>query len=244
MKKIIALLLCLVMCFALVACNSGNEVKEDIEVAGDGASPFEDMETPIDKAKEKMEKKIEEEKAKKEAESTENGVITSDTVPFVFPFNTSLSLVCTSGAGAWSDDLTLSPDGQFFGAYHDTDAGDTGEGYPNGTHYYCEYWGFVSDVEQTSDYSYACKIQGVGTQNVPGTEDIEEGILFKYTKPESLVNENEFVLYLPNTPVSVLPEGAKSWLVPLHGEFKEDTIGIYVFYSLSDERTYWTYPNR
>ena len=143
MKKIIALLLCLVVCFSLVACNSGNEVKEDIEVAGDGAEPVENkdsnVETPYDRAMDMVDKRLEDKKAEKEAEISENGVITSDTVPFVFPFDTSLSLVCTSGAGAWSDDLTLCPDGQFFGAYHDSDAGDTGEGYPNGTHYFCEH---------------------------------------------------------------------------------------------------------
>lgn len=250
MKKFISLILCVVLCVCLVACgsNNSNAPKEDIAVSGDGAEPLKDGETPIDRAKKKMEQKRQEEKAKEEAnegvKETENGVITSDIDYFVFNFETPLSLVCTSGAGAWSDDLTLAPDGQFFGSYHDSDMGDTGEGYPNGTHYLCEYWGFVKDVEFTTDYSYSFILDGVGTQNEPNTEMIEEGILFKYTKPESLVNGREFVLYLPNTPVSELPEGAKSWIVPLEGEFKGETIGRYIFYSLSDERAYWTIPGR
>ena len=40
-----------------------------------------------------------------------------------------------SGAGAWSTELVVSPDGSFTGYYHDTDMGDSGAGYPNGTRY-------------------------------------------------------------------------------------------------------------
>ena len=252
MKKFISLILCVVLCVCLVACgsNNSNAPKEDIAVSGDGAEPSTEAIKGASEAMAEAGKTAGEaidEAVKETADGvkyTENGVITSDVDYFVFNFETPLSLVCTSGAGAWSDDLTLAPDGQFYGSYHDSDMGDTGEGYPNGTHYLCEYWGFVTDVEQTSDYTYACKIDGVATQNEPDTEEIEEGMLFKYTKPESLVNGNEYVLYMPNTPVSELPEGAKSWIVPLEGEFKGETIGRYIFYSLSDERAYWTIPGR
>ena len=35
-----------------------------------------------------------------------------------------------SGAGAWSTELVVSPDGSFTGYYHDTDMGDSGADYP------------------------------------------------------------------------------------------------------------------
>ena len=38
-----------------------------------------------------------------------------------------------SGAGAWATSLELYEDGSFAGDYHDSDMGDSGDGYPNGT---------------------------------------------------------------------------------------------------------------
>ena len=37
-----------------------------------------------------------------------------------------------SGVGAWCTTLQIQPDGSFEGQYHDSDMGDTGDGYPNG----------------------------------------------------------------------------------------------------------------
>lgn len=44
-------------------------------------------------------------------------------------------------AGAWSTELVVSPDGSFTGYYHDTDMGDSGADYLNGTRYECDFSG-------------------------------------------------------------------------------------------------------
>lgn len=44
-----------------------------------------------------------------------------------------LTFAFSSGAGAWGTVLTVLEDGSFEGNYHDTNMGDTGEEYPNGS---------------------------------------------------------------------------------------------------------------
>ena len=42
----------------------------------------------------------------------------------------------SSGVGGWGTSLYIGLDGYFFGVYHDSDMGVSGEGYPNGTLFY------------------------------------------------------------------------------------------------------------
>ncbi len=65
-----------------------------------------------------------------------------------------------SGAGAWATSLKLSEDGSFVGGYHDSDMGDSGDGYPNGTIYVCGFSGKFSDPEPTEYQNiYSMKLQ-------------------------------------------------------------------------------------
>ena len=45
----------------------------------------------------------------------------------------------SSGAGGWATILKLNKDGTFTGQYYDSDLGDTGEDYPNGTVHFCTF---------------------------------------------------------------------------------------------------------
>ena len=46
-----------------------------------------------------------------------------------------------SGAGAWSTDMRILEDGSFWGEYHDSEMGETGENSPDGTIYCCSFYG-------------------------------------------------------------------------------------------------------
>ena len=52
-----------------------------------------------------------------------------------------IDLEFSSGAGAWGTGLTLAADGSFSGEYHDSDMGDSGDDYPDGTVYLCNFPG-------------------------------------------------------------------------------------------------------
>ena len=53
-----------------------------------------------------------------------------------------------SGAGAWSTDLQIRPDGTFTGQFHDSEMGESAEAYPDGTVYICEFSGRFSVVSR------------------------------------------------------------------------------------------------
>lgn len=50
----------------------------------------------------------------------------------------------SSGAGAWGTYFYLEKDGTFTGRFHDSEMGETGDGYPNGTVYISEFSGKFS----------------------------------------------------------------------------------------------------
>ena len=54
----------------------------------------------------------------------------------------------SSGVGGWSTDLRILEDGSFSGEYHDSEMGETGDGYPDGTVYCCSFTGRMSTVGQ------------------------------------------------------------------------------------------------
>ena len=70
------------------------------------------------------------------------------------PFDVPMKLMFASGAGAWDTLLTLHPDGTFEGNYHDTDAGDSGDGYQS-TEYVCKFHGRFGDIKQVTDASWS-----------------------------------------------------------------------------------------
>ena len=49
----------------------------------------------------------------------------------------------SSGAGGWSAGLRIGEDGSFTGDFHDSEMGDMGEEYPNGTIYCCSFSGRI-----------------------------------------------------------------------------------------------------
>lgn len=70
------------------------------------------------------------------------------------PFDTPMKLMFCSGAGAWDTLLTLHPDGSFEGDFHDTDAGDSGDGYQS-TEYVCRFHGRFGDIRQVTNASWS-----------------------------------------------------------------------------------------
>ena len=75
-----------------------------------------------------------------------------------------LNFVFSSGAGGWSTQLTLQPDGTFTGRYEDMDLGDMGEKNPNGTVYLCDFSGSFSQPGKVDDHSWTMILEYLSTQ--------------------------------------------------------------------------------
>ena len=137
-----------------------------------------------------------------EGEITADDLFASLPAPFVF----------ASGVGAWDTQVSIAPDGSFAGTYHDSDMGDTGEGYPNGTEYICEFSGQFSQPTQVDDHTWSVQLESLSYDGTPETEEIQDGIRYVYSTPYGIEGGQEFLIYLPFTPVADLPEGFRSWV--------------------------------
>ena len=127
--------------------------------------------------------------------------LTADSMEFSF----------LSGAGAWSTNLSLNRDGSFAGVFHDSEMGEMGDDYPNGTVYICAFSGAFTEIQQISEYAYSMKLAEIRTEHQEGEEWIEDGIRYVASGPHGLNDSTEFVLYLPDTPVDQLSEGFLIW---------------------------------
>ena len=134
----------------------------------------------------------------------------------------------SSGAGGWATELKVFSDGSFQGHYYDSDMGDTGVDYPNGTQYDCQFRGKFSTPEQVSNYSYAMQVVKIEQVQPTGKEEIIDGVKYVYSDPVGVTDGAKMYIYLPGSRVSSLPEGYVSWAdMALNGADKLPFYGIY-----------------
>ena len=118
----------------------------------------------------------------------------------------------SSGAGGWGTELYFKPDGSYTGMYHDSEMGDTGRNYPNGTVYVCNFYGQLKGYKKISDYEYELNIGQVTYEKEDGDEEIDDGVRYVYTVPYGMADTRVLRCYLPGAPLSELPEGFMSWM--------------------------------
>lgn len=142
-----------------------------------------------------------------ERDAIENGL------PEVFDLSAlrNVGFTYASGVGAWMTDLRIAEDGTFWGGYHDSEMGDSGEEYPNGTVYGCLFAGQLSVAEAVNEYTRLLKIDSIMPDEGQLPEHIEEGIRYITTGPVGLEDTAELMLYLPGAPLAELPEGFVTW---------------------------------
>ena len=130
--------------------------------------------------------------------------------PTALPIEEVTSFYFSSGAGGWGTELKLNPDGSFTGCYHDSDMGDMGDGYPNGTVYICNFSGKFENIKKIDEYSYQMTLTNLTIEETPD-EWIEEGIKYIASGPYGIEGGTNFIFYMPNTPISSLSEEFLSW---------------------------------
>ena len=141
------------------------------------------------------------------------------------------SFYFSSGVGAWGTSLNIEADGSFSGSYHDSNLGETGVGYPNGTIYECSFTGKLTTPIKVDDYTYKTSIASISYQNEVDTAKVTDGVLYRYTTPYGLDGAEDLYIYLPGKPVSSIPQGFMGWsgFMNLSKEtvMPENTYGIY-----------------
>lgn len=169
-----------------------------------------------------------------EADTKEPGFAFKDVENYEFLF--------ASGAGAWCTTLTINPDGTFEGLYHDSDMGDTGEGYPGGTRYSCRFTGTFTEPVPVNEYTYSFKIASIEYADEPGTEEILDGIKYIYSEVYGLDNAEEIYLYLPEALLAKLPEEYLGWIGQYDiADGSEDTLDCYGLYNVAMQEGFSSY---
>lgn len=115
-----------------------------------------------------------------------------------------------SGAGSWGTWIYIGEDGSFSGRFEDHD-NETGEGYPNGIFYWCNFTGTFTQREWLSPYACALTVETLQFEAEPGTEVFREQIKYIADEPRGLALGEQFLLYLPGAPVEELPEEFLYW---------------------------------
>ena len=139
----------------------------------------------------------------------------------------------SSGAGAWGTEMDISADGSFTGNYHDSEMGDTGEGYPNGTVYGCTFNGQLSLGEKISDTAYQVTVVSCEQDEGQVEEAIEDEIRYVTTDPAGIKEGMEMVLYLPGQNIGEIPESLRYWL---HQEESPEASEKLTVYALCSEQ--------
>lgn len=162
-----------------------------------------------------------------EQESAQGGFQFSDLSDRVFYFS--------SGAGGWFTELRIKANGTFEGHYQDSDMGDTGDNYPNGTIYSCDFSGTFDQPEKVDDLTYKMKLSRISFEQEPEKEEIIDGVRYIYSAAYGLDGE-DFYLYLPGSRVADLPQAFLQWVGYYNPEpVQEEKLSFYGLYNVQGE---------
>lgn len=162
--------------------------------------------------------------------------LSSDTDSFEFSDLSELVFYFESGAGAWSTELRIFPDGTFSGNFHDSDMGDIGEDYPNGTVYVCNFSGKFARPVKNGDYEYSMKLESLTQEGVVGGEELSDGMRIITSEPYGFDDADEFTLYLPGKKVNELPQGFLDWVRIRIDSEDVDALSFYGLYNVGGEQ--------
>lgn len=192
-KKILSTLVIALLAFAAIGCGKDENADEEIATL----VPLESIEEA-----QPQEETLQPEETQSQEEAEELTFADLSRKRFEF----------CSGAGGWWEEFTIKADGTFSGVFRDSNMGEIGEGYDNGTMYYSSYEGRFTELTKINDYTYQMKLADISYDNPLGMEEISDNILWIYTNSYCLGGTDTFIIYLPGTPISEISEEIYSWI--------------------------------
>lgn len=197
-KKTLVCLFVSLLALALVACGADNSGSMDDDFASD--TEFE----PSDES-DSMEDDI-------KASDDDLSDVVSGARELTFEDLSKYCFELCSGAGGWSEDFYIETDGSLHGDYHDSDMGDCGDGYPDGTLYWCTYTGKFGNLTRVDAYTYEVTLEDLQYDTSRPKEEIRDDIRYIRTESSALGGNDTFQIYLPGKKVSDLNEAVWWWL--------------------------------
>lgn len=130
---------------------------------------------------------------------------------FDFSVLENLEFTFSSGAGGWRTVLYIHADGTFDGLYTDSEMGDIGENYPNGTYYVSEFYGRFAAPVPVNDYTWRMEVSELN-YNHSFDEELKDGMRYVYAEANGLAGAKTMELYAPGAPLAELSESYCSWV--------------------------------
>ena len=150
-------------------------------------------------------------------------------LPLPFP----VSCYYTSGVGAWANEMTILPDGSFWGYYHNMDMGDFAASYPHGTMYECSYTGRFDRIHQRSASEYQMEVSYLQTFGIKDDPEIRNQIRWIVFDSYGIRSGETFSLYLQDLPAEQMPQEAARQFA-LYAEGRK-----YGLYGHQSEAAWW-----
>lgn len=143
-----------------------------------------------------------------------------------------------SGAGGWETFFNLEIDGTFTGQYSNSNMGDTGDEYPNGTIEICKFNGEFASPEKINEYIYYVKLNYINIDETNESEYYEDGIRYINTIPYGFDNGKNFLLYLPGCNFDYMDENFSSWCSLYYNINYKLPLNYYGLYNIGGEHSF------
>lgn len=146
-----------------------------------------------------------------EAAKRAEGSETTASAEFFSEFKNTV-FIFSRGAGAWRTELQIREDGSLSGRFEDANMGETGKENPQGTVYESVFTGRLGSPVRLDENSYQVDILEMEYENPLETEEIQNGVLYRYTTAYGLEDAESLIFYTPGTPTEELSDEVKMWL--------------------------------
>lgn len=118
----------------------------------------------------------------------------------------------SSGAGGWWSEISIGNDGSFTGYFFDSEWGNTGPDYPDGTVYESYFYGRFTDVREISKFEYSATLEYVLTVDEAGIETISSETRVITSGAVGLEDADEIRFYITGRATDDLPYEFLDWV--------------------------------
>lgn len=232
-NKLLSIVVSVLLATTIVGCGAETpadfqpeeNIASEQEESDSGEPGNESEDSESDAAKSETEETSEQEMSEAETAESEtaeqNPAGTEESRDFTFADMAERTYAFSSGAGGWAEEFAIEKDGFFTGSYHDSDMGDMGEDYTDGTVYSSSYSGHFTNLTPVNEYTYTMELADISYKDEADTTEIRDNTRYIYTKSYCLGGTDTFTVYLPGTPVSELSEDIRMWL-SAHTQLEEE----------------------
>lgn len=140
------------------------------------------------------------------------GITGTKTVARNIPFAGDSWWCFSSGAGAWRTTLHLLADGTFSGLFEDSDMGDTGTAYPNGTQYISRFSGRFGAATQVTEGVYYARVEALSWEGTADEVAYVDSVRVITREPYGLSQGDDVLICMPGVDAAYLTESQRIWV--------------------------------